>query len=166
MVCDVLYIIGKLLERRYLKWALISHLDIWNTSYGQKKGRESNCQFDSRLENVRNRPDLLSCWTTCDIPLESSRRGLQLCLRLHLDPRSAHKVMGLQSRGSLRWRDFGTPTRESQEKKTIWMWAPWRGADYTIRGRWWLPPSPSRGESCVFVLPMVRLSTKGVPTMH
>jgi hypothetical protein len=44
-----------------LKWARIAHLDIWNTSYGQKKGRESNCQFDSRSQKVRNRPDLLSC---------------------------------------------------------------------------------------------------------
>jgi hypothetical protein len=28
------------LKRRYLKWACIAHLNIWNTSYGQKKGRE------------------------------------------------------------------------------------------------------------------------------
>jgi hypothetical protein len=61
MACDVLYIIAKLLERRCLKWACITHLDIWNVSYGQKKGRESNCQFDSRPQKVRNRPDLLSC---------------------------------------------------------------------------------------------------------
>jgi len=61
MSCNVLYIIGKLLELRCLKWARITHLNIWNTSYGQKKGRESNCQFDSWLENVMNRPDLLRC---------------------------------------------------------------------------------------------------------
>jgi len=42
MACDVLYIIRKLLELRCLKGARIAHLDIWNTSYGQKKGRESN----------------------------------------------------------------------------------------------------------------------------
>jgi hypothetical protein len=59
--CGIFYIIGNLLERRCLKWARIAHLDIWNTSYGQKKGWESNCQFDSRPEKVRNRPDLLSC---------------------------------------------------------------------------------------------------------
>ncbi len=33
MACGVLYIIGKLLERRCLKWAHITHLDIWNISY-------------------------------------------------------------------------------------------------------------------------------------
>jgi len=58
---NILYIIGKLLEHRCLKWARIAHLDIWNTSYGQKKGRESNCQFDSQPEKVKNRPDLLGC---------------------------------------------------------------------------------------------------------
>jgi hypothetical protein len=61
MACGVLYIIEKLLERRCLKWARIAHLNIWNTSYGQKKGRESNYQFDSRPQKVRNRSDLLSC---------------------------------------------------------------------------------------------------------
>jgi len=29
--------------------------------YGQKKGRESNCQFDSQPEKVRNWSDLLVC---------------------------------------------------------------------------------------------------------
>jgi hypothetical protein len=36
----------------------------------------------------------------CDIPLESSRRGLQLSFLSHLNRRSAHKVMGPQSCGS------------------------------------------------------------------
>jgi hypothetical protein len=39
------YIIKKLLEVRCLKWACMTHLDISNTSYAQKKGRESNCQI-------------------------------------------------------------------------------------------------------------------------
>jgi hypothetical protein len=65
MDCGVLYIIGKLLKRRYLKWACIAHLDIWNTSYGQKKGRESNSResasFDSWRLKVENRPEILGC---------------------------------------------------------------------------------------------------------
>jgi len=61
MACGVLYIFGKLLECRCLKWARIIHLDIRNTSYGQKKGWESNYQFDSRPKKVRNWPDLLGC---------------------------------------------------------------------------------------------------------
>jgi hypothetical protein len=57
MAWGVLYIIGNLLELRCLKWAQITHLDIWNTSYGQKKGRESNWQFDSWPLKVGNRPN-------------------------------------------------------------------------------------------------------------
>jgi len=59
MACGVLYIIEKILECRCLKWVRIDHLDIWNTSNGQKKGQESNCLFDSQPEKVGNRPDLL-----------------------------------------------------------------------------------------------------------
>jgi hypothetical protein len=43
------------------KMGIIAHLDIWNVSYGQKKGWESNWQFDSRPLKVRNRPDSLVC---------------------------------------------------------------------------------------------------------
>jgi hypothetical protein len=57
---SVLYILGKLLKFRCLKWARIARLDIYNTSYGQKKGQESNWQFDSRPLKVRNRPNLLA----------------------------------------------------------------------------------------------------------
>jgi len=41
------------------KMAHITHLDIWNTSYGPKKGRESNWQFDSWPLKVKNWPDFL-----------------------------------------------------------------------------------------------------------
>jgi hypothetical protein len=50
-----------LLERRCPKWACMTHLSNWNISYAQKKGRESNYQFDSRPLKVRNRPNLLTC---------------------------------------------------------------------------------------------------------
>ncbi len=52
----VLGVIGKVLKRRYRKWPRIGHLDICRPSYGQKKGRESNWQFDSRPLKVVNRP--------------------------------------------------------------------------------------------------------------
>jgi len=56
-----IYIIEKLLKRRCLKWARMTHLDIWNTSYGQKKGRESNWQFHSWALKVKNQLDFLVC---------------------------------------------------------------------------------------------------------
>jgi hypothetical protein len=61
LIWRVLYIIGKLLKNRCMKWACITHLDILNANYGQKKGRESNWQFDSWPLKVKNWPDFLSC---------------------------------------------------------------------------------------------------------
>jgi hypothetical protein len=67
------YIIGNLLEPRCLKWDHMTHLDIWNTSYGQKKGRKSTWQFDSWPLKVRNHPNFLVwrwhatyCWIFFD----------------------------------------------------------------------------------------------------
>jgi hypothetical protein len=53
----VIYNIGNLLKFR---WARMTHLNISNTSYGQKKGRESNWQLDSRPRTVGNWPDSLA----------------------------------------------------------------------------------------------------------
>jgi len=53
----VLYIVGNFLKCRCPKWPCMSHLDICSLSYEQKKGRESNWQFDSRPLKVGNRPD-------------------------------------------------------------------------------------------------------------
>jgi len=50
------YINEKLLKLRCPKWPRIAHLDICNPSYGQKKGRESNWQFDSQPLKVGNQP--------------------------------------------------------------------------------------------------------------
>jgi hypothetical protein len=57
----LIYIIRKLLKPRCVKWARISHLDIWSISYDQKKNRESNWQFDSWPLKIRNRPDFFTC---------------------------------------------------------------------------------------------------------
>ncbi len=46
----------RVMKRRYRKCPRIRHLDICRPSYGQKKGRESNWQFDSRPLKVGNRP--------------------------------------------------------------------------------------------------------------
>jgi hypothetical protein len=54
----VIHIIGKLSKCRCRKCPCMSHLDIYNTSYGKKKGRGSNWQFDSQPLKIGNRPDL------------------------------------------------------------------------------------------------------------
>jgi hypothetical protein len=43
---------------------------------------------------------------------------------------------------------------------------PPRAIEYTIRGKVVASPSLGRGESCVSMLPVARLSAKGAPTMH
>jgi hypothetical protein len=57
----VLYINEKVLKCRCQKWPRMSHLDICSPSYGQKKGWESNWQFDSRPLKVGNRSDFDVC---------------------------------------------------------------------------------------------------------
>jgi hypothetical protein len=83
----------------------------------------------------------------CNIPLEIFQRWLQLCFRPHLNRRSVHKVMGLQSYRCLNFGNFETPTWESRDKNDIWVLAPWAGIENTLKGMvvfspkfepWWL----------------------------
>ncbi len=78
----VLYIIGKLLKCRCPKWACMTHLDICNTSYGQKKGRESNWQFDSWPWEVGKRPDSLVFWWRATCRLKALDEGYNFGLDL------------------------------------------------------------------------------------
>jgi len=57
----LLYIIRKLLKCKCVKWAHTIHLNTYNTSYGQNKGRKSKCQFDSWPLKVRNHLDVGAC---------------------------------------------------------------------------------------------------------
>jgi len=71
----VLYTVGKVLKCRCPNWPHMSHLDICSPSYGQKKGQESNWQFDFRPLKVGNRPVPDVCWgsaTCCWKPLKGS----------------------------------------------------------------------------------------------
>jgi len=118
MACGILYIIGKFLELKCLKWACIAYLNVWNISYGQKKGQESNYQFDSRPQKVGNRPDLLGCrgcatyrWKALD---ESYNFAVD-CIAIQglLAKLWGSKVAGVP---------FGAISRLSlRERKAIWM---------------------------------------------
>jgi hypothetical protein len=117
----VLGVIGKVLKRRYRKWPRIGHLDICRPSYGQKKGRESNWQFDSRPLKVGNRPlpdirieSTIRRWKDDD---EGYKFGSDLvAIRLQSQELWAPKVPGLHP-GQFR-DNFGTPTWKSWEKKS------------------------------------------------
>ncbi len=98
----VLYTVGKVLKFKCWKWPRMSHLDICSTSYGQKKGRESNWQFDSRPQKVGNRPD--------PVCVDGVQHAVEKLLRrLHPNPRSELGVMSSQSPGSPNWDSFETP---------------------------------------------------------
>jgi hypothetical protein len=104
------------------------------------------------LPTTKSRESTRNTWMqrTCHIPLERSRRDLQLFFRRQLDRRHAPKVMRLQSPGSPAGRDFETPARESREsrdKMAIWMQARPRAAEYTI-GSEVVAHSQARGVVC------------------
>jgi hypothetical protein len=126
---------GKFLNCRCPKWPRMSHLDICSPSYGQKKGRESNWQFDSRPLKVRNRPRSRRALGECDMSLERSQQGLQDWFRPRPDPRSGRGVMAVQSPGS----PTGTHSGQFRDsisgvpgKCDIRMRVPWRVTEYTI----------------------------------
>jgi hypothetical protein len=96
----------------------------------------------------------------CNMALECSPRELQLWLKPHLDWTLQSGDMSSQSSGTLTQDSFGTPTWESQEKKPFG--CNLRGVTQRILygGRWWLPPGPGRGESCVSKCPWLVLTLR------
>ncbi len=131
----VIGVIGKVLKRRYRKWPRIGHLNICSPSYGQKKGRESNWQFDSRPLKVGNRP-------FPDLRIESAIRRLKdldegykfgldlVAIRICNRELWAPKVPGLHPRqfsGQFRDSDPGVPG-----KSDIRAWVPRSVTEYTI----------------------------------
>jgi hypothetical protein len=82
-----------------------------------------------------------------DMDLESSQRELQDCFRPHPNPRFEQEVMDAQSPGSSNRDSFGTPLWESREKVPFGCSLSRELQRIQYGGRWWLPPSLSRGES-------------------
>jgi hypothetical protein len=161
----VLGVIGKVLKCRSLKWPRIGHLDICSPSYGQKKGRELNWQFDSRPLKVGNRP-LSDIWIRSAVwhwkALEENYNfGSDLALiRLGSRELWAPKVSRLQP-GQFR-DNFGTPTWESRENVPFGCNSCGELQRILYGGRWWLPPSPGRGDSCESKCPWLVPTPKGV----
>ncbi len=56
--------------------------------------------------------------------------------------------MGPQSCKSPNFGNFGTLTWESQDKMSFGCWPRGHAQSILWGGRWWLPPSPGRGEFC------------------
>jgi hypothetical protein len=120
---SALGVIEKVLKCKCPKWPCIGHLDICSPHYGQKKGRESNWQFDSRPLKVRNRPvfDMRSRSATWRwkalfegykfgsdlVPIGG--RGVKLC---------SSKVPGLQPE-TVSGLHFGSPGKKNHSDATF-----------------------------------------------
>jgi hypothetical protein len=166
MARRVLYTIGKLLNCRCLKWARITHLDIQNTSYGQKKGRESNWQFDYWPLKVGNHPDFLLCKWHVTYHWKALDKGYNFVLDL-ISIRGLHiklwgpKVVGipilaisglpLESPGTKSHLDVGLMERHKVYYKG-------EGGDF--------PQVRAMVSLVSLSLPVARPSTKSVQTMH
>jgi hypothetical protein len=83
----------------------------------------------------------------CNTPLERSRGELQLWFRPRPDPSLGREVTNAQSPESPNRDSFGTPLWESREKKPFGCECGGELQRILYGGRWWLPPSPGRGES-------------------
>jgi hypothetical protein len=71
--------------------------------------------------------------------------------------------MSSQSPGSPNQDSFGTPPWESRDKKPFGCRSRGRTQRILCGGKWWLPPSPSRGESSESMLPVACPNTKSDP---
>jgi hypothetical protein len=148
----VLDVIGKVLKRKCRKWPRIGHLDICSPSYGQKKGWESNWQFDSQPLKVGNRP-------LSDLRIESAMRPWK---DLDAGYKFGSDLVAIRRRSWELWapkvprqfRDnFGTPTRESREsreKVTLGRGCR-RESQSILQGIWWWHTPEVRAVVCLVV---------------
>jgi hypothetical protein len=116
---SITYIMRKLLERRCLKWACMTHLDISNTSYAQKKGRESNCQIWLSTTKSWELPQFLYVQVTCNITLESFWQRAITLLQTSSRSKVYTQCYGPSELWESQFWNFGTPIWESREKMTF-----------------------------------------------
>jgi hypothetical protein len=112
LVWRVIYIIGNLLKRR------CSHDSFGHLKHKLLPKERSKVKLAVWLSTTKSQESTqFTCvQVACEIPLKSSRQGLQLCFRPHLNQRSAHKVIGPQSGESPNFGNFRTPIWESLDK--------------------------------------------------
>jgi len=127
MACVILYIIGKLLERRCPKWAFIL---IWTSKTQVMAKRRAGSQIGNlTLDQKKSRIDLIYLFSngvrhTVGKLSTRAKTLLQTTFRSEVYSQSYGAP---KSRKSELWRfrdsHLGVPGQ-----KAIWMWAPWRGA--------------------------------------
>jgi hypothetical protein len=110
----VLGVVGKFLKRRYRKCPRIGNSDICSSSYEQKKGRESNWQFDSRPLKSG-----IDAFPTSDLSVRHGVEKISTRATTSVQTSSRSKS-AVDSYGGSKFREsrldnFGTPFRESRE---------------------------------------------------
>jgi hypothetical protein len=122
----------------------------------QKKGQESKLAIWLPTTKSRESTWFPCVQVACDMPLESSRRELQLCFRPHPNQNYRNSNPG----------SFGTPLSKSWDKKPFGCGLRRKVQSILYGGRWWLPLNPGRGESYVSKCPWLVPTPKGVPNVN
>ncbi len=157
------YTIGKLLKCKCLKWACMTHLNIYNTSYGQKKGRESKCQFDSQLLKVWNHFIYLCA---SGVPHIVGKLLMRATIFLWASSQIKNLHKKLWASKMARVLILGFPIWESRNKMTFGC-SPYGKAQKILeRGRWWLPKVQAMLKFVNLCMRVAHSCTKSVPTMH
>jgi hypothetical protein len=136
------YIIGKILERKCLKWARTIHLDTSNVSYGQKKGRESKWQFDSRPLKVGNRPNFLACKQRVTYCWKSIDKSYNFASNF-ISIRGLHAKLWAPKSQEFQLWEFRDSHLGVLGQNAIWVFVLWLGTNYTTRGK--VVDSPKSG---------------------
>ncbi len=161
-----LYIITKLLKRKCLKWACMTHLDISNTSYGQKKGRKSNWQFDFWPLKVGSWLDFLVCRWRATYPWKAIDQGYNFSLDLIIIEGLHTKLWGPKIAKvptlKISRLTFGSP----ETKCHLDMVMVKRHRTYYKGEGGGFPQIQAVVSLMCLSLPMIRPSTKSAQTMH
>jgi len=86
----------------------MTHLDTLNSSYGQKKGRKSNWQFDFRPLKVGNHPNFLVCKWRAIVHWKAFNKGYNFALDL-ISIKGLHTKLWAPKVVSLKFGNFGIP---------------------------------------------------------
>jgi hypothetical protein len=148
------------------KMVLHDPFGIWNTSYGQKKGRESNRQFDSRPLKVKNCPNFLTCRWCATYHWKSLNKGYNFALEF-ISIGSLHtKLWDPKVTGVLTLVISGLPFESLETKCHLDVGLVKRHKVY-YKGKGGGFPQVQAVVSLVSPrLPAIRLSTKRAQTMH
>jgi hypothetical protein len=105
----------------------MTHLDIWNTSYDQKKSRESNWQFDSRPLKIKNWLGFFVCRWRVTYRWKDLEEGYKFVLNIITIKGLHTKLWAPKSRESQLWEFWNShcrnPSLVSQPHfEGVWGW--------------------------------------------